>query len=92
MTIPSLSSSSASNSASNSDRARFDITGPLPSGRIVLEASAGTGKTYSLTALIARFIAERATPVEQILVVTFTRAAANERNVLSAALPTRLEN
>ena len=57
---------------------RFDITGALPVGRTVLQASAGTGKTYSITALIARFIAEQGTPVEQILVVTFTRAAANE--------------
>lgn len=63
---------------STPDHTVFDITGPLPSGRTVLEASAGTGKTYSLTALIARFIAERGTAVDQILVVTFTRAAANE--------------
>ena len=63
---------------SGADHKVFDITGPLPSGRTVLEASAGTGKTYSLTALIARFIAERGIPVEQLLVVTFTRAAANE--------------
>ena len=56
----------------------FDLTHPLPAGRTVLEASAGTGKTYSLTGLIVRYIAEAAVPAEQFLVVTFTRAAANE--------------
>ena len=56
----------------------FDLTHPLPTGRTVLEASAGTGKTYSLTGLIVRYIAEAAVPAEQFLVVTFTRAAANE--------------
>ena len=56
----------------------FDLAGPLPNGRTVLEASAGTGKTYSLTGLIVRYIAEAAVPADQFLVVTFTRAAANE--------------
>ena len=56
----------------------FDLSGPLPSGRTVLEASAGTGKTYSLTGLIVRYLAEAAVSVDQLLVVTFTRAAANE--------------
>ncbi|MCU1397476.1 MAG: Exodeoxyribonuclease [Acidimicrobiales bacterium] len=60
------------------DLAPFDLKGPLPTGRTVLEASAGTGKTYSLTGLIVRYIAEAATLVDQFLVVTFTRAAANE--------------
>ncbi|MCU1366262.1 MAG: hypothetical protein JWN39_1901, partial [Ilumatobacteraceae bacterium] len=72
------------------DPVPFDLAGPLPSGRTVLEASAGTGKTYSLTGLIVRYIAEAATPVDQFLVVTFTRAAANElrertRQALDAA-------
>jgi exodeoxyribonuclease V beta subunit len=30
------------------DPAPFDLTGPLPSGTVVLEASAGTGKTYTI--------------------------------------------
>ena len=29
----------------------FDLVGPLPTGTTVLEASAGTGKTYAITAL-----------------------------------------
>jgi exodeoxyribonuclease V beta subunit len=56
----------------------FDLTGPLPQGVTVLEASAGTGKTYTLAALATRFIAERAVPLEQLLIVTFTRAATSE--------------
>ena len=36
----------------------FDICGPLPSGITVLEASAGTGKTYTIAALAARYVAE----------------------------------
>src|ERR1700722_19903493 len=43
-----------------------------------LEASAGTGKTFAIEHLVTRLIIEGKSPflVEQILVVTFTRAAA----------------
>jgi len=68
--------------------AAFDLSGPLPTGRTLIEASAGTGKTYSIAALIARYVAgDTAGPghdlaegvgVDEILVVTFTRAAASE--------------
>ncbi|MEY4606352.1 MAG: hypothetical protein RLY45_1112, partial [Actinomycetota bacterium] len=37
-------------SAPVSPVAELRLTDPLPSGRLVVEASAGTGKTYSLTA------------------------------------------
>ncbi len=43
----------------------------------VLEASAGTGKTFTIAALAARFVAE-GTPLDQLLLVTFTRAATGE--------------
>jgi exodeoxyribonuclease V beta subunit len=56
----------------------FDLTGPLPTGRTAIEASAGTGKTYTLAALCTRYVAERGVPIDRILVVTFTRAAAAE--------------
>ena len=36
----------------------FDLLGPLPEGTTVLEASAGTGKTYAIVGLAARFVAE----------------------------------
>jgi exodeoxyribonuclease V beta subunit len=58
--------------------APFRLDGPLPQGRLVIEASAGTGKTYSLTALVVRHLVEAAVRVDQLLVVTFTRAAAAE--------------
>jgi exodeoxyribonuclease V beta subunit len=55
----------------------FDLTGPLPSGVTVLEASAGTGKTYTIAALAARFIAE-GRKLSELLLVTFTRMATGE--------------
>ena len=55
----------------------FDICGPLPTGITVLEASAGTGKTYAIAALAARYVAE-GTRLEQLLLVTFTRIATGE--------------
>ncbi len=56
----------------------FDICGPLPGpGVTVLEASAGTGKTFTIAALVTRFIAE-GVPISQVLAVTFTRMATGE--------------
>jgi exodeoxyribonuclease V beta subunit len=55
----------------------FDISGPLPTGVTVLEASAGTGKTFTIAALAARYVAE-GTPLDQLLMVTFTRMATGE--------------
>ena len=43
----------------------------------LIEASAGTGKTYTITTLAVRLIAA-GFPIESILVVTFTEAAAAE--------------
>lgn len=56
----------------------FDISGELPGGTTVLEASAGTGKTYTIAALTARAIAEGAAELSQLLLVTFGRMATNE--------------
>jgi exodeoxyribonuclease V beta subunit len=56
----------------------FDPTGPLRPGRVLLEASAGTGKTHTITSLVLRLIAEEGLRIEQLLVVTFTRAATAE--------------
>ena len=55
----------------------FDVCGPLPTGVTVLEASAGTGKTYTIAALATRYVAE-GTPLEHLLLVTFTRLATGE--------------
>jgi exodeoxyribonuclease V beta subunit len=56
----------------------FDLAEPLPQGTVVLEASAGTGKTHTIAALAARYIAEAGTPVEDLMVVTFGREATAE--------------
>lgn len=52
--------------------------GPLRTGLTVLEASAGTGKTWQISSLVVRLVAEAAIPIDRILVVTFTRAATAE--------------
>lgn len=57
----------------------FDfLSAPLPSGTTVLEASAGTGKTYSIAHVALRLIAERDFDISELLIVTFTDAAAAE--------------
>ena len=58
----------------------FDILGPLPTdaSTTVLEASAGTGKTYTVGALVARYVAEGVTTLDRMLVITFGRAASQE--------------
>ncbi len=56
----------------------FDpLTGPLD-GRNLVEASAGTGKTYTIAALFVRLVVEAGLGVDEILVVTFTEAATAE--------------
>lgn len=44
----------------------------------LIEASAGTGKTFTLAGLYLRLILEHQLNVDQILVVTYTRAATQE--------------
>jgi exodeoxyribonuclease V beta subunit len=57
----------------------FDVneTALVP-GTLLLEASAGTGKTWSITSIAVRLILEGAGNVEEILLVTFTRKATDE--------------
>ena len=59
------------------EAATFDISGPLPRGTTMLEASAGTGKTWTIAALVTRYVAE-GVPLDAQLVVTFGRAASQE--------------
>ena len=47
-------------------------------GRHLIEASAGTGKTYALMSLLIRAIAVHGHPPEQCLLMTFTRASTRE--------------
>lgn len=45
---------------------------------VVVEASAGTGKTYTLSYLCLRVVLERNLPLQQLLILTFTDAATQE--------------
>ncbi len=58
----------------------FDLLGPLPAPRstTVLEASAGTGKTFALAGLVTRYLAEGRATLDQMLLVTFSRSATQE--------------
>jgi len=47
-------------------------------GKHLIEASAGTGKTYNITRLYLRLLLERRLPVDKILVMTFTKDATEE--------------
>lgn len=61
-------------------REPFDLLGPLPAPRTttVLEASAGTGKTFTLAGLVTRYVAEGVATLDQMLLITFGRAASQE--------------
>ena len=52
---------------------KADLTVPT-----LLEASAGTGKTFSIKHLVLRLIVEQEIPINSLLVVTFTKAATAE--------------
>jgi len=47
-------------------------------GKHLIEASAGTGKTYNITRIYLRLLLEKRLSVEQILVMTFTKDATEE--------------
>lgn len=59
----------------------------IEKGINLIEASAGTGKTYTIAMLVLRAITENEIDIERILIVTFTKAAAKE---LSARVRARL--
>ncbi len=56
----------------------FDVCGALPTGMTLLQASAGTGKTFTIAALTTRYVAEGVLPIDRLLVITFTRMATGE--------------
>jgi exodeoxyribonuclease V beta subunit len=59
---------------------RFDVLDKTTNifGRKIIEASAGTGKTFTIEHLVVRLLQESDLTIDQILVVTFTRAATRE--------------
>ena len=56
------------------DAARLELT----RGINLVEASAGTGKTYAIGMLVLRAVVELRQPIDRILIVTFTKAATEE--------------
>lgn len=72
----------------------FDLTKvPLEGGAFLIEASAGTGKTYNIANLFLRLALEKEMEVGKILVVTYTEAATDElknrirENLIKACAP-----
>ena len=70
----------------------FDASNtPLELGTTLIEASAGTGKTWSIAALFLRLVLEEHVPVQSILAVTYTVAATSElRERIRARIHTAL--
>ncbi len=56
----------------------FDLLHTPLKGTNLIEAGAGTGKTYTIAGLFVRLILEAEFSADQILVVTFTKAATEE--------------
>lgn len=84
---PNIKASTEINTQTNIDEARIKedaesllppaVTLPL-TGRHLIEASAGTGKTWTLTGVMLRLIVQAGQPCEKIIATTFTRSAAAE--------------
>ena len=56
-----------------------DLSLSMPiDGIRLIEASAGTGKTFTIAGLYARLVIEKHVPLRNILVMTFTRAACDD--------------
>ena len=56
----------------------FDLLNSPLDAASLIEASAGTGKTYCIAGLFLRLVVEKNLPVDKILVVTYTEAATAE--------------
>ena len=56
----------------------FDAATVGLNGSNLVEASAGTGKTYSIAILVLRLLLEKKIAIKEILMVTFTKAAVAE--------------
>lgn len=67
-----------SNSHPNMTSHPLNVAGLPLNGRHLIEASAGTGKTFNITRLYLRMLLEKRLSVQQILVMTFTNAATEE--------------
>jgi len=56
----------------------FDLLKSPLEGTNLIEASAGTGKTYTIAGLVLRLVLEKNLAINEILAVTFTKAATGE--------------
>lgn len=56
----------------------FDVAHSQLDGINLIDADAGTGKTYTIEGIFLRLILEKSLSIDQILVVTFTEAVTNE--------------
>ncbi len=57
---------------------RFEVASTDLRGTRLIEASAGTGKTFAITSIVSRLIGELGLGIDRILIVTFTEAATAE--------------
>ena len=57
---------------------RFSTFSASLTGSHLIDASAGTGKTYTISALFVRLLVEKKLTVNDILVVTYTKAATED--------------
>ena len=63
----------------------FKVESKKLEGANIIEASAGTGKTFSIAVLVVRLLIEKNIPIEKMLLITFMDAAAaelKERSIL----------
>lgn len=77
MNLPEITGDEPDRAASVRVPRPFDITAEPSPGTTVLEASAGTGKTYAIVGIAAKAIAD-GVPIGRLLLVTFTRSASAE--------------
>ena len=56
----------------------FEVRNFQLDGKKIIEASAGTGKTFSIAILVVRLVIEKRCNVKSILMMTFTKSAAAE--------------
>ncbi|UDG82654.1 exodeoxyribonuclease V subunit beta [Candidatus Vallotia lariciata] len=73
------------------DALELDVFTCELNGVTQIEASAGTGKTWNICALYLRLLLEKNLQVDQILVVTFTKAATTELHARIRSHLMRLE-
>jgi exodeoxyribonuclease V beta subunit len=66
------------------------LDGIAPDGHAIIEASAGTGKTYAIEHLVIELLRGAAKSIEEILIVTFTDKATTELRGRIRALIERL--